>query len=114
MIPPRRSIAELPHYVYRHYDADGRVLYIGCTSDPDKRFGAQRTAQVSAHWWPLVARTEVIGPMPYPEALHAETWAIRADLPPYNQYVPRPYTLEQIRFLVRTRRSIPPARQEAS
>ena len=91
------AMADRPHYVYRHYDADGRVLYIGCTSDPDKRFGQRRTAQSSADWWPLVARTEVTGPMSYAEAVYAEAQAIRADRPPHNKHVPPPLTLQQIR-----------------
>lgn len=37
---PTLSIpAEIGHYVYRHLDADGLVLYVGRTSNP-----AQRTA----------------------------------------------------------------------
>jgi hypothetical protein len=87
------SIVTRPHYVYRHYDADRQVLYIGCTSDPEQRFAAQR----STEWWPLVAGTQIIGPMPYAEALHAETWAIRADLPPHNKHVPGPRTLQGIK-----------------
>lgn len=27
-----------PHYLYRCYDANGRLLYIGCTIDPFKRW----------------------------------------------------------------------------
>lgn len=99
-------VEQRPHYVYRHYDSDGQVLYIGCTSDPDARFAAQRTNRDSKEWYALVAHTDVIGPMPYAEALHAETWAIRADLPPHNVDIPRPRTLEQIRFSVWSRRVI--------
>jgi predicted GIY-YIG superfamily endonuclease len=88
------SVVTRPHYVYRHYDADRQVLYIGCTHNPEQRFRTQSKAE----WWPLVADTEVIGPMPYAEALHAETWAIRADRPPHNKHVPRPRTLAGIKL----------------
>jgi predicted GIY-YIG superfamily endonuclease len=88
------SIITRPHYVYRHHDAEGRALYIGRTSNPEQRFSTQTRAK----WWALVADTQIIGPMSYAEAIHAETWAIRADLPPHNKDVPRPRTLEGIKF----------------
>lgn len=107
MIIANPRMVNLPHYVYKHYDADGRVLYIGCTHDPEGRFAAQRTSSYSADWWPLVAHTEVIGPMPYVEAFHAETHAIRADLPPYNKLVPPPYTLRELKRRLAIRLRIP-------
>lgn len=31
-----------PHHLYRYYDADGLLLYIGCTSDPTRRIANHR------------------------------------------------------------------------
>ena len=34
-----------PHYLYRCYDAAGRLLYIGCTSEPRRRLAAHRAGR---------------------------------------------------------------------
>ena len=36
-------LAVRPHYVYRAYDAAGRLLYVGCTVDVEKRLTAHRS-----------------------------------------------------------------------
>jgi hypothetical protein len=38
----RHVSADLPHHLYRCYDADGVLLYIGCTSDVEKRMASHR------------------------------------------------------------------------
>lgn len=38
---------EVPTYVYRCYDADGRLLYIGCSNNPAARVAAHRAFA----WW---------------------------------------------------------------
>lgn len=45
--PPERTA------LYRLYDADGRLLYVGITSNPKARWGAHARDK---HWWPEVAR----------------------------------------------------------
>lgn len=36
-----------PHYVYRCYDVDGRLVYVGCTIDPATRVETHRKQS----WW---------------------------------------------------------------
>ena len=50
-----RDLTNVPHFVYRYYDADDHPLYIGCTVDIRRR----EQAHAQKHWWPLVARREV-------------------------------------------------------
>lgn len=44
---------ELPAFVYRCYDAEGRLLYVGCSKAPVTRMTAHKR---STWWWPQVAR----------------------------------------------------------
>lgn len=39
--------SDFPHFVYRCYDADERLIYVGCTVDPTGRIATHRTAS----WW---------------------------------------------------------------
>lgn len=67
--------------VYRLYDANDTLLYVGVATAPDARLKAH-----SKHksWWGDVARTSLDW---YPDretALAAETAAIRSERPKYN------------------------------
>jgi hypothetical protein len=46
--------SDRPHFVYRHFNRAGRVIYIGCTVAPRTRLEAH---QAKAWWWPQVAKT---------------------------------------------------------
>jgi hypothetical protein len=46
-----RSNWNKKHFVYEFYDAKGDALYVGCTSDPGRRF-IQHSSQP---WWAKVA-----------------------------------------------------------
>lgn len=54
---PRSYLKNMRHYVYRHFDEHGQALYVGCSTDVQKRFKShmfQRT------WWAeQVARTKI-------------------------------------------------------
>lgn len=41
-----------PHILYRCFNADGELLYIGITNDPDQRFAVHAK---QTPWWPDVA-----------------------------------------------------------
>lgn len=67
--------------LYRLYDADGRLLYVGIAQDPEKRW-SQHSRTKRATWWPLVARKTVEW-FPNREAADAaETIAINNEKPP--------------------------------
>lgn len=86
----RRLIAEtLNHYVYRCYDSDGVLLYIGCTTNVQKRLKSHFSAPANntASWWLSLfyADHEVEGPFPGRAAGRAtEAAAIAAEHPLFN------------------------------
>lgn len=83
--PPRPPHAtdryDGPTVVYRMYDADDRLLYVGVTCNTANRWQAHRR---NSAWWKAVARKELTT---YPDrsaALTAEREAIRAEKPVHN------------------------------
>lgn len=77
-----------PHYVYRVFDAQDRLLYVGCTIDPEARMAVHKSfgnpnpasAAIAMHG----ARHEVVEYPTYDEARAAETAAIYAEAPHFN------------------------------
>lgn len=77
----RRTWSDCKTAVYRHFDADGRLLYVGCSSDPHGRFvnhkcksaWAFQVATISIEWFENRAT-----------ALAAERAAILTEKPPFN------------------------------
>jgi predicted GIY-YIG superfamily endonuclease len=71
-----------PTALYRLYDADDQLLYIGISIDPQRRFKEHRKEQ---GWWPLVARRDIewldFGGW---DAVDVERAAIRAEQPACN------------------------------
>jgi predicted GIY-YIG superfamily endonuclease len=67
--------------LYRLYDADDQLLYIGISKDPDLRF--QKHAGRSP-WWPKVARKSVEWLDDRQSALDTERRLIEELSPPYN------------------------------
>lgn len=75
------AMADKRHYVYRHYDAAGRLLYVGCTSLPKTRPYQHKTKP----WWPEVARTVFSSPLSYAAGQSVEFAAIRNERPLHNR-----------------------------
>lgn len=78
-----------PHFVYRIYDADERLIYVGCTANVKKRIGAHRRADGGnrASRWvsACMARYEVAGPYAGREiALQIEAQSINEEQPLFN------------------------------
>ena len=69
------------HVVYRFYDADREVLYIGITINPPARFTQH---QVSKTWWDDVARITLEKHPSRESALLAEREAIITERPHHN------------------------------
>jgi hypothetical protein len=86
----RRIIFEgAKHYVYRCYDADGVLLYIGCSNDVEQRIALHMyvAARANASWWLSLCmdRYEIEGPYRTRTAgRKAEAKAIRAEQPVFN------------------------------
>ncbi|MFJ9633755.1 GntR family transcriptional regulator [Streptomyces sp. NPDC101175] len=68
--------------LYRHFDANGDVLYIGISKDPDERWMAHRGNQEP--WIHLAVRRTDEWYDSRPLALKAEEAAIKAERPPFN------------------------------
>ena len=69
--------------LYRLYDADGRLLYVGITTRPDMRERFNGHSRTKA-WWPDVVTVELTNFAHEHEALAAERHAIRVERPVYN------------------------------
>lgn len=76
-------------YVYRHYDKDDRLLYVGITVNPKRR--AQGHKQKSP-WWPSIARIDVSEKLPREIALGREWYYINRFEPPFNSNRENGYT----------------------
>lgn len=74
-----RLVADL-HAVYRMFDAQGRLLYIGRTKDPGQRFADHSMKR----WFPLVATITLEWHPSLTAASIAERQAIQEENPWYN------------------------------
>lgn len=70
-----------PRWVYQHLNADGEPLYIGCTSDVEKRLLQHRYV---SPWYRQIAAVKYFGPFPMREAREFEAAMIRELQPPHN------------------------------
>ena len=79
---------EIEHFLYRCYDADGRLLYIGCTQDVEARMAVHHSSwqnPASAYLNMHMDRHEVEGPFVGRIAgRKAEREAIAAEAPMLN------------------------------
>lgn len=87
MLPPprerraaRKNTDASPTDVYRFYDRDNRLLYVGVSVSLIHRLTAHRERE----WWPQVARIDVTHQRTRAEALWREAMLIETLRPPYN------------------------------
>ena len=72
-----------PGILYRHFDADRTLLYIGCT-DTAKLRTRHRAHEARSRWWRFVRHVELEQTADRRAAALAETAAIRAEAPIFN------------------------------
>jgi predicted GIY-YIG superfamily endonuclease len=81
--------------LYRFFDADGALLYVGITADVGQRWAAHERDKP---WWPDVVTKTIEWHATRPAALAAELAAIKAEAPRYNvagsPWAPGPRELE--------------------
>jgi predicted GIY-YIG superfamily endonuclease len=70
-----------PTTLYRLYDANDRLLYIGITNRPEVRF---RTHAANQAWWSEVVRSSLCTYATRAAAAAAEAQAIATETPLYN------------------------------
>lgn len=75
-----------PHWVYRLFDAEGSLLYIGMTINPTARLRhwRSRSSLPRYQWFRSVRRVEWRHYSNHFFASEAERHAIRAEQPPHN------------------------------
>lgn len=71
--------------LYRYFDADGELLYIGISNDPDFRWKAHLYGSGRNAWPKQAARRTIEWCDARAEALKAEEAAIKAERPLYNE-----------------------------
>lgn len=77
---------EAPGYVYRAFDAEGRLLYVGETNNLYRRFyWPGRGHADQSEWWPLAVRAEISVYASKEDAQTAEAFLIERLRPPYNR-----------------------------
>jgi hypothetical protein len=80
-VPQPTSLADRPTALYRFFDADGRLLYVGITFAIRQRWYAHAQEKT---WWPQVAHKQVEWLPNRYRAAKAEIAAIKAERPLYN------------------------------
>lgn len=74
-------IPSAPAVVYRCFDKDDRLLYVGCTGDWQRRLWQHRS---NTPFWPEVVAVTFAGYPTRDEALQAESRAIDTESPIHN------------------------------
>lgn len=95
MDPDRRE-----HFVYRVFDADDRLLYVGCSMRPSLRYQEHRG---QSKWFPLAAHFKMQGPFNYDTGRRLEREAIRTESPLWNHDEPKRFRLRAIRLRISNR-----------
>lgn len=90
MNPDRRE-----HFVYRAFDADGNLLYVGCTMDLERR-RRDHAGLNGSKWYPLMVRTHLTGPFNYDTARRLERDAIQTESPLWNSMDPNRVALRAL------------------
>jgi predicted GIY-YIG superfamily endonuclease len=84
-----------PTALYRFFDAQGLLLYVGITKDLQTRFGSHALTKKTT-WWPLVASHSIEWFDNRPSAATAEIRAIQRENPAYNLSLrPSPYLVSE-------------------
>jgi len=75
------NLDEIPVALYRFFDADNELLYVGITINPSARFAKHRAV---AAWWSAADHKTITWFDTREDAVKAELAAIRSESPRYN------------------------------
>jgi len=84
---PRTGTEDKPHAIYRLFDADDNLLYIGCSATPGRRFQKHLYDQA---WRYEISRIELEWRPAWLDGRRAEMIAIRDERPKYNRLIHDP------------------------
>lgn len=73
------------HFVYRAFDAAGRLLYVGCTMNLDRR---HQEHKYGSQWYAAMTSVKLSGPYNYTTARRLEKEAINTEGPLQNGQEP--------------------------
>ena len=73
-------------YLYRHFDCDGQLLYVGISKDPAKRTGEHSS---TAHWFDKISQITVEKFETRKQVIEAEKKAIQNENPLFNIVRPK-------------------------
>jgi hypothetical protein len=88
--PPRssqRKTVSQYHELYRHYDADGMLLYIGASHDALDRLRGHRS---SSGWYRLITKMTIERFPTLEDLVRAEKETVTREKPPYNTQIAEP------------------------
>ena len=71
------------HYLYRHFDKNGTLLYVGVTANPEMRLTGHKS---TAHWYGEIAMIEMEKIGVKADALAKERSIILAEKPKHNKH----------------------------
>lgn len=94
--------------VYRLYDADDRLLYVGITTNPQRRWWQHARDK---HWWPEVTRKTVEWFETRKSAERIEKIEVEEEEPVYNRVYNGPERRTELRNEDIRRSSIPEVRE---
>lgn len=70
------------HFVYRYYDAAGRLLYVGCSMRPEKRLKEHKYGNAEMH--SQIVKIRMQGPYNFKTARAIEYAALSNEYPAYG------------------------------
>lgn len=73
----------MKHYLYRHFNTEGRLLYVGISRDASKRLAQHRA---HAPWFDEIATVDVTAFETREKAAEAERRAIQKERPVHNVF----------------------------
>jgi hypothetical protein len=78
-----KKVKQAKHFVYRCFDSDGRLLYIGRTTDVKRRMSHHKAV---SDWFPMCSRVEAGDAISsYYDSILAERHAIADEVPLFNK-----------------------------
>ena len=81
LMPPRKPFQDAPTALYRHFDASGRLLYVGIALSPLQRLASHQQST----WCNDIVRIEIVRFSTRDEAISAERSARKSENPLHNR-----------------------------